>query len=205
MTVLRGTLEPVQLFQSIPGIGPELAERIHDHLQVNSLEALETNAHDGRLETVPGVGRRRAAAIRAALGSMLGRRTWRKPSGAFSGPSVITLLDVDSEYRNEASAGQLSTIAPRRFNPEGKAWLPILHTQRKHWHFTALYSNTAQAQAHKLGRNRDWVVVYYYDDHHREGQCTVVTETRGPLIGKRVVRGFELQCRNYYAERMHDI
>jgi len=39
-----------------------------------------------------------------------------------------------------------------------------------------LYSNTAQA--HQLGRTRDWVVIYYYDDQHAEGQHTVVTETR---------------------------
>jgi putative hydrolase len=70
---LRGTLDPVRLFQTVPGIGPELAQRIHDTLHVDTLEALELAAHDGRLETVPGVGPRRAAALRATLGSMLGR------------------------------------------------------------------------------------------------------------------------------------
>ena len=93
-------------------------------------------------------------------------------------------------------AGELPQIAPRRFNPDGKAWLPILHSARDCWHFTALYSNTARA--HELGRTRDWVVVYFYDDHHREGQHTVVTETRGTLIGRRVVRGLEAECRAYY-------
>jgi hypothetical protein len=29
----------------------------------------------------------------------------------------------------------------------------------------------------------------YHDDHHREGQATVVTEASGPLAGARVVRG----------------
>lgn len=48
--------------------------------------------------------------------------------------------------------------APRRFNPKGKAWLPILHTQRGPWHFTALYSNTARA--HDLKKTGDWVVLY---------------------------------------------
>jgi len=61
-----------------------------------------------------------------------------------------------------------------------------------------LFSNTARA--HDLGRTRDWVVVYFYDEHHREGQCTVVTETRGALIGKRVVRGREDECRVLYAK-----
>jgi hypothetical protein len=82
------------------------------------------------------------------------------------------------------SAKQLPTIAPKRFNPAGKAWLSILHTQRGDFQFTVLFSNTARA--HELGRTRDWVVISYYDDHHREGQATVVTETRCPLAGKRV-------------------
>jgi putative hydrolase len=97
------------------------------------------------------------------------------------------LLDVDREYRERAAAGTLPTIAPRRFNPSGAAWLPVLHTERDGWHFTALYSNTALA--HQLHRTQDWVVLYFYDDQHVEGQHTVVTETHGPLAGKRVARG----------------
>jgi putative hydrolase len=192
---LRGVLDAEHLFQTVPGIGPELAQRIHDSLHVDTLEALEMAAHDGRLESVPGVGARRAASIRAALGSMLSRRrVHHAPQG--DGPSVEQLLAVDAEYRRKAEAGELPTIAPKRFNPEGTSWLPILHSMRDGWHFTALYSNTARA--HELGRTRDWVVVYFYDDHHREGQHTVVTETRGALIGRRVVRGLEAECRTFY-------
>ena len=87
-------------------------------------------------------------------------------------------------------------IAPKRFNPRNEAWLPILHTDRNNWHFTVLYSNTARA--HELGRTHDWVVVYFYDDHHQEGQHTVVTETRGSLVNKRVIRGREAECRAHY-------
>ena len=114
------------------------------------------------------------------------------------GPDVGLLLEVDRQYREQAGADQLPMIAPRRFNPENRAWLPVLHTERGDWHFTAMYSNTARA--HELKRTRDWVVVYFYDDHHREGQCTVVTETRGPLTGQRVVRGQEMECREYYRQ-----
>jgi hypothetical protein len=71
-----------------------------------------------------------------------------------------------------------------------------LHTQRGEWHFTVLFSNTAQA--HQLERTHDWVVVYFYDDEHAEGQHTVVTETHGPLAGRRVVRGREAECRAHY-------
>lgn len=52
---------------------------------------------------------------------------------------------------------------------DGTAWLPILHSFRDGWHFTALFSNTDRA--HELGRVRDWVVIYVERDGH-EGQCT---------------------------------
>lgn len=197
---LRGSADPVQLLTAVPGLGHRLAERIHEELQVDTLEGLELAAHDGRLESVPGVGPRRAAAIRASLQTMLSRsrphRAAPRPDLA-DGPGVAILLAVDDEYRRKAEAGSLPTIAPRRFNPEGESWLPVLHAERDGWHFTALYSNTAQA--HQLGRTRDWVVLYFYDDEHAEGQHTVVTETHGPLVGRRVVRGREAECRAHYS------
>lgn len=193
---LRGAAEPEQLFQAVPGVGPELARRIHDRLGLDTLEALELAAHDGSLETVPGIGPRRSLMIRAALADILRRRPPRLP-GRGPAPTVETLLDVDREYRERASAGTLQKIAPRRFNPKGEAWLPILHTQRDAWHFTVLYSNTARA--HDLGRVFDWVVLYFHADDEPEGQCTVVTETRGELVGKRVIRGRESECRAFYA------
>ncbi len=199
---LRGTTEPARLFQSVPGMGPGLAKRIHDVLHIDTLEGLETAANDGRLEGVPGVGPRRAAAWRAALDRMLGRARARqaRASDDVSGePTVEMLLDVDREYRQKSEAGKLSTIAPKRFNPGNEAWLPVLHAARGEWHFTALYSNTALA--HKLGRMRDWVIIYFYDSDHVERQRTVVTETRGSLVGKRVVRGREEECRGFYAHK----
>jgi putative hydrolase len=195
---LRGTLEPEQVFRSVPGVGPELARRIHDTLHVETLEALEMAAHDGRLETVPGVGPRRAAMLRAALANMLGRGRVRRLQAA-PAPGAAALLDVDREYREKAAAGSLRKISPRRFNPAGEAWLPILHARRGDWDFTALYSNTARA--HELGRVTDWVVIYYHTDNQPEGQCTVVTETHGTLTGRRVVRGREPECRAHYGAR----
>jgi DNA polymerase (family X) len=197
---LRGGSDPVQLLTSVPGLGHRLAERIHEELHIDTLEALELAAHDGRLESVPGVGPRRAAAIRASLQTMLSRSRPHRATaapGTAEEPPVAMLLDVDREYRERAAAGELPTIAPRRFNPSGEAWLPVLHAVRGDWHFTALFSNTAQA--HQLGRTRDWVVLYFYDDEHAEGQHTVVTETHGALVGRRVVRGREADCRAYYA------
>lgn len=192
---LRGEVDPEELFQTVPGIGPELAHRIHEHLHLDTLEGLEIAAHDGRLESVPGVGDRRVTAIRGALAEMLGRKPGR-PGRRDHRPPVAILLAVDADYRRGAETGRLPTIAPRRFNPEGKAWLPILHTDRGDWHFTALYSNTARA--HRLGKTDDWVVLFYYDHDHQEGQATVVTEGRGQMAGLRVVRGREAETADYY-------
>lgn len=196
---LRGAVDPVALFQTIPGVGPTLARRIHDTLHIDSLPALEAAAWDGTLQRVPGMGARRAAALRGTLASLLGRVRGVRPARPETQPAVEALLEVDREYRDQAARQALPTITPRRFNPSGEAWLPIMHTRRGPWHFTALFSNTARA--HELGRTRDWVVVYFYDDHHEEGQCTVVTETRGALTGRRVVRGREAECRAWYAQR----
>jgi hypothetical protein len=117
------------------------------------------------------------------------------------GPSAELLLDVDREYREKAKAGTLRRIVPRRMNPEGKAWLPVLHARYGAWHFTAFFSNTERA--HELHRTYDWVVIYFSDPDGEEGQATVVTERRGALTGKRVVRAREPECARYYraAER----
>ena len=189
---LHGEAKPEEVFRSVPGVGPKLAETLHDALHVDTLEALEVAAHDGRLDAVPGIGERRAAAIRAGLAALLAKGAKRRVT-AKAAPPVDVLLDVDRDYRRRADAGKLPLIAPKRFNPDGVAWLPILHTKRDGWHFTALFSNTARA--HELGKTDDWVVLYYYDDDHEEGQNTVVTETHGPLNGERVVRGRETECR----------
>jgi Helix-hairpin-helix domain len=186
---MRGTTDPELLFRNIPGIGPSFARLIHEHLHVDTLEALEAAAHDGRLDTVPGIGQRRSKIIRQSLANMLGRRSIVSERKNNTPPTVAEILDVDLEYRTKAKAGELKLIAPKRFNPEGKAWLPILHTERGPWHFTALYSNTARA--HDLHKTTDWVLIFYSTDHQIEDQYTVVTETKGPLKGQRVVRGRE--------------
>jgi putative hydrolase len=194
---LSGTLEPEQLFQTVPGIGPQLAARIHDDLHTDTLEQLEQAAHDGRLEKVPGIGARRALAIKGALADRLGHRQYRRPPRS-SGPSVAMLLDVDREYRTKAAQDKLRKIAPKRFNPSGEAWLPVLHTSRAPWQFTVLFSNTQRA--HELQKTNDWVVVYFHTDSEPEAQCTIVTESRGPLEGKRVVRGREGDCIDHYSK-----
>lgn len=199
---LEGASASGEAFRRVPGLGPVLAERIHDRLGIETLEELEVAAHDGRLARVPGFGPRRVAAVRATLAGILGWRSRARRRIARDRfpdtPAVADLLAVDATYREQAAAGRLERIAPHRFNPTGRAWLPILHATRHGWAITALFSNTALA--HRLGRTHDWVVVYYERDGE-EGQCTVVTETRGDLQGWRVVRGRERECLAHYAER----
>ena len=141
-----------------------------------------------------GFGAKKVAGIVDSLASRLGRvrqaqggRVWQVP--------VEELLDVDREYREAAQAGTLPTIAPRRFNLEKKAWLPILHTQRGDRHYTALFSNTARA--HRLATTHDWVILYQ-DGESASHQCTVVTSHHGPLEGQRIVRGREAECQEYF-------
>jgi len=195
---LEGEVEPEDLFTTIPGIGEVLAHRIREELGPLSLEELEMAAHDGRLADVFGFGERRAHAVRDVLAQMLGRtarergrRFRQRAATPADRPSIAAILEVDAAYRREADAGHLRRIAPRRFNPAGEAWLPILHASREGWFLTAMYSNSARA--HRLGTTRDWVIVIY-EREGLEGQCTIVTEHAGPLAGRRVVRGREAEC-----------
>lgn len=93
-------------------------------------------------------------------------------------PAVAELLDVDREYREGGRE--------------------ILHTERHGRRYTALHSNSALAR--RVGRSEDWVVL----DLEAPGpnpRWTIVTEWRGVMKGKRVVRGRELECFEYHRAR----
>lgn len=198
LDALAGDAEPEKLFQTLPQVGPTLAATIHERLGIDTLEDLEVAANDGRLARLPGFGPRRVRGIRYALDNILSRRR-SFGAGAGASPPISDVLDVDRMYRMRAKDGTLPMIAPKRFNPGKAAWLPILHTERGDWHFTAMFSNTQRA--HQLRRTHDWVVIQYDNDTEGAGQCTVVTEQRGPLAGKRVVRGREAASADCYAEK----
>ena len=192
---LRGSAEPEDVFCAIPGVGPKLAKRLHEELNVGTLEQLEAVLSGPESAAPKGVGERRLSMIRSGLRQLLDRMRPRR-SALQEEPSIDILLDVDREYREKVALDVLPRITPKRFNPESKAWLPVLHTTRDRWHFTALHSNTSRA--HELGRVWDWVVIYFHDDDHGEAQRTIVTETRGPLVDRRVVRGREAECMTFY-------
>ena len=201
---LRGESDAAAILATVPAIGPVLAERLHTELGIETLEDLELAAHDGRLERFEQFGAKRLAAVRDTLATRLGlRRRGRGGGGPVPRPSsplppVEDLLSVDREYREKSEAGALKRIAPRRFNPTGEAWLPILHTDRGEHHYTALFSNTARA--HELGKTHDWVVLYV-DGRDAEQQYTVITSGRGAFRGRRIVRGREAECYTLFRER----
>jgi putative hydrolase len=197
---LRGEMDPEQLLASVPGIGRELAARLHNELDIATLEDLEAAAHSGRLASVEGFGAKRVAGILDTLASRLGRA--RFPRRTPAEVPVAEILEVDAEYRRKAAAGELPRIAPRRFNPKLEAWLPVFHAERGGRHYTALFSNTARA--HELGRTGDWVVIYH-DGPDGDQRETVVTVRGGSLSGKRIVRGREEECARFYLDepRLH--
>lgn len=87
-------------------------------------------------------------------------------------PPVEEVLDVDRAFRAQQRA--------------------ILHVSRDRRNYTALYSPTPLAR--RLRRDRDWVIIELALPGPRSAQWTVVTERRGVLKGKRVVRGREAEC-----------
>jgi hypothetical protein len=187
-----GHIDPEQLLTSLPGVGPQLAHVLHERLGITTLEELERAAHEGRLTAV-GIGPKRLRGLIDALAGRLSR--WRLPEPIRGEPPVADLLAIDAQYREQSWRNELPTLAPRRFNPGHEPWLPFFRADRNGWRFRALFSNTALA--HRLGRTQDWVVVHF-EDGFTSGQRTVVTETRGDLRGRRVVRGRERECRRYY-------
>lgn len=208
---LRGAARPERVLATVPTIGPKLAQRIHKELGIESLADLENAAYDGRLNNLPGFGSERLRAVRESLAGRLHRpRRFvqkRTPSEDEQTP-VSLLLEIDRQYRMKAQKDQLLRIAPRRFNPTGEAWLPVMNTKRDGVRYTALYSNSAHA--HEAGGIRDWVVIYRNadgtegaaedaDGHAgQRSQWTVITSQFGPLQGKRIVRGREKECLLHY-------
>jgi predicted flap endonuclease-1-like 5' DNA nuclease len=201
---LRGEAEPETVLATIGGIGPVLSKRLKDELGVTTLPDLEKALSGGKLAKLPGFGEKRVRMIRESLSGRLrkeedatvrGRDALGDTRQISDEPSVAILLDIDYEYRHRVKRGDLPRITPKKFNPTREAWLPILHTQRDGQHYTALYSNTARA--HSLGVTRDWVVMYR-DERDGDGQWTAITSGYGALRGKRIIRGREVECREYY-------
>ncbi len=165
----------VDSLTSIKGVGDRLAGLIQEYINTGQVELLKTLEKEVSPEKVQDVSEHQF------------EKPLRLPVGL--------ILKIDEEYRSKAAANKLKKIAPRLLNPGRKAWLPILLTTQKGYKFTVMFSNTKRA--HERGKTDDWVVVYY-EKGEGENQCTVVTETRGKLKGKRVIRGRETECMKYH-------
>ncbi len=163
----------------LKGVGEKLAGLIQEYVETGKVELLEELEKEVPEEKLKAIKKKKFG------------HTFTKPIDV----PVELVLEIDEEYRKEADAGNLKMIAPRLLNPEKKAWLPVMTRSSKGYKFTVMFSNTATA--HKLGKTDDWVVVYLKRGEG-ENQCTVVTESRGPLKGKRVIRGKEKECQDYY-------
>ncbi len=204
---LRAAFGPEEKLASVPGIGRKTAATIRAVLGIDTLGDLQAAAYDGRLQRVPGIGRKRLQAVRESLAGRFHSpdvRASYRAANAAAGPTshqhrlrlVLDVLSVDEEYRRKAAADELLRIAPRRFNPEHKAWLPILETERLGRRYKAMYSNTARA--HEFDAVHDWVVIVHEGAEER-GQWTVVTSKFGALRSRRIVRGLERECAEHYA------
>jgi len=167
---LRGATHPETVLQADPGMGPDLARRIQGKLHIDSFEAPEAAACDGRLAGMRVPGPDNAQAIRAAVARILNRiRPRTGPAFArapVADPSVRELLAVDAEHLSKARRGEWPTIAPRRLNSTGEACLPVLYKHLDEGHYTAPHSHTARA--HERGMTRDWVVISCYTDQQAE-------------------------------------
>jgi len=166
--------------KGLPGVGEKLAGLIEEYVKSGKVELLESLKKEVSAEDLAKIGGKK-----------------KTPKANVESPMlpVSQLLEMDAEYRDKAKTGRLKRIAPKLLNPEKKAWLPILVAARKGWKFTIMFSNTETA--HKLGKTDDWVVIYY-EKGKGENQCTVVTEHRGEMKGKRVIRGRETECKKFY-------
>lgn len=69
---LHGGSDPIALLLSVPGIGTNTAWKLHEELGIGTLYELEAAAHDGRLETLAGIGPKRLEGIRDTLAQRLG-------------------------------------------------------------------------------------------------------------------------------------
>ncbi len=167
--------------REIQGVGEKIAGLIGEYVQTGKTEILDDLKKD-----LP------AEALQKAEAKKTEHAASPRPTIA-----VDLLLAVDEEYRKKAAAGKLRKIAPKQMNPAGEAWLPIMNSSHEGYRFTVMFSNTPRA--HEAGKTDDWVVVYFRKDGGEEDQYTVVTEGKGSLKGKRVVRGREKECAAYYA------
>jgi DNA polymerase (family X) len=179
------TVSRQQNVRALPGIGPHLAEMLWEKLRIRTIAELEQAFSEHRIDQLPLTEKRRQHLWETLCQC---RAEGEQVATILEEPSVADLLWVDHEYRRLARKNQLPTNTPGQSDPRGESESPLHFVRRHGWKYRAMFANTALA--HRLGRSRDWVVIYFSNDKHR-GQRTVVTERQGR---RRVVRGREREC-----------
>ncbi len=170
---------PRELVMTLPGVGTKTLERMRQ-AGIETLADVEEAAIAGRLEAV-GVRGKRLRGLLAALGARRRERQGIAPLPCE--PTVADLLDIDGEFRALASES-------------GRVGGPVLTMKRNGWTFRATFSQSPLA--YRLGQARDWVVIQF-ENATQQGERTIVTETRPPRTGRRVVRGREPECQACWA------
>ena len=194
-----------QGLEEIPGLSQSLALSIEKFLQTGlmpTLELLRGNGLSPRFMRSPESPRPRRELHTRHSVNIQRTTTLHEPSHDHSEPSIGQLLSIDAEYRDKAASGKLVRIAPRQFNPTGAEWLPILHSRRDKWHYTAAFSNTAHAHQEEL--THDWVIILR-DAGEQPGHWTVITSRFGKLKRRRIVRGREAECLAFYHRHPTDV
>lgn len=115
----------------VPGLGPSRVRAIHDTLGIDSLEALEAAARDGKLRLVPGLGEKTEANIRSEIARLEEiERRWRlvdaEPIAAslerwlWSAPGVRQVMVAGSFRRRKETVGDLDIVVA------AKAGVPVI-------------------------------------------------------------------------------
>ena len=102
-------------------------------------------------------------------------------------PPIGLLLRIDGQFREQAG----------RSDPVAGQWTATWRLTKGSWDFVVRFSDSKSAR--QMGRTRDWVVVEWERGDERD-QATIVSEYRGPLTGRRVVRGRERECLSWWSE-----
>jgi hypothetical protein len=174
-------MNPRERLMALPGAGARTTERMQE-AGVMTLEAVEAVDAEGRLAEF-GLSERRIQGIQSALAAR--RRERLTTQVVAHEPAIADLLAVDADYRELA--------ASQENRSEGS---PVLTVQRDGWTMQATFS--ASPLAFRLGQSRDWVVIHFTNGVEK-GERIIVTETRPPLRGQRVVRGREHECQACWA------
>lgn len=174
-----GAVEPSQALTCLPGIGPMLAHRIEEKLGVRTLDELRQAVREGRLNDL-GIGPKRQRDLIDALDRKAEQPTF--PEMAANEPDVADILAIDAEYRE---------VLRKERTQQGRhdlTWQPFFRRERSGWRFRARPCKIALA--YRMGKVGDWITVSF-ENGITSGERIVLTETRGDLRGRRVVRGRE--------------